>query len=55
MSDVRGGFVTAQAARAEYGVVTDGDTLDAAATLVLRANRPEVGRFYRQEYVNVLV
>jgi N-methylhydantoinase B len=55
MSDVRGGFVTAQAARAEYGVVTDGDALDAAATLVLRANRPEVGRFYRQEYVNVLV
>ena len=55
MSDVLGGFVTAQAARDDYGVATDGEAFDAAATLALRANRPAVGRFFRQEYVDVLV
>lgn len=55
MSDVLGGFVTAAAARADYGVVTDGEVLDVAATQTLRADRPAVGRFYRQEYVDALV
>lgn len=55
MTDVLGGFVTAEAARSEYGVVTDGLVLDAPATKALRADRPQVGRFYRQEYVDALV
>lgn len=55
MQDVLGGFVTPHTARADYGVVTDGAVLDHAATRKLRADRPAVGRFYRQEYVDALV
>jgi len=35
-TDVRRGFVTVEAARAEYGVVIEGDAVDEAATAVLR-------------------
>ncbi|KAJ55357.1 methylhydantoinase [Actibacterium mucosum KCTC 23349] len=53
--DVLGGFVSADAACKEYGVVINGDMLDVAATRALRAQRPETRRFYRQEYVDALV
>jgi len=52
---VLSGFVSAEAARTDYGVVVDGDNLDAQATQALRENRPETRRFYRQEYVDALV
>ncbi|MFN3937691.1 MAG: hydantoinase B/oxoprolinase family protein [Gemmobacter sp.] len=50
LEDVLGGFVTAEAAAAEYGVaVTDG-RLDAAGTAALRACRPPVRMFHRGDY-----
>lgn len=55
LDDVLGGFVTHQAAKTEYGVVTNGVMLDEAATAALRADRPVTGRFFRQEYVDALV
>lgn len=55
LKDVLGGFVTAEAARADYGVVISGDALDVAATDALRADRPEIRRFFRKEYVDALV
>ena len=36
LTDVRRGFVTAEAARAEYGVVIDDDAVDDEATGTLR-------------------
>lgn len=55
MQDVIGGFVTPKVARTDYGVITDGAALDPDATRKLRADRPAVGRFYRQEYVDALI
>lgn len=54
LEDVLGGFVTAAAARQHYGVVIAADAVDAAATAALRAKRPDVRAFHRQEYVDVL-
>jgi N-methylhydantoinase B len=55
LSDVLGGFVTAETARNEYGVVIENGRLDHDATLSLRSNRPETLRFHRQEYVDAFV
>ena len=55
LKDVLGGFVSPDAARAEYGVVLQDDALDETATAALRRDRPETRRFYRQEYVDALV
>lgn len=55
LTDVTGGFVTAAAARQHYGVViTDADTVDAAATAVLRQTRPASKAFHRNIYLNEL-
>lgn len=55
LEDVLDGFVTAVAARDLYGVVIDEDEVNTDATQTLRADRPKVGRFFRQEYVDALV
>lgn len=53
LEDVRAGFVSAEAARAQYGVVLGGDAVDAAATQRLRADRPAPqGLFHRREYAD---
>ncbi len=54
LEDVRGGFVSAAAARRHYGVVIADDAIDLAATETLRADRFVVGNFHRHEYVDVL-
>jgi N-methylhydantoinase B len=54
MEDVRGGFVSTEAARRHYGVVLDG-SVDAAATTALRSSRTVTRAFHRHEYVDVLV
>lgn len=50
LEDVLGGFVTPEAARAEYGVVIVEDALDQTATEALRADRPAVKAFHRNTY-----
>ncbi|QDZ00307.1 hydantoinase B/oxoprolinase family protein [Nitratireductor mangrovi] len=55
LEDVLGGFVSVEAARERYGVVIDGGAVDADATARLRATKPAVRRFHRQEYVDALV
>ncbi|MEM6740473.1 MAG: hydantoinase B/oxoprolinase family protein [Pseudomonadota bacterium] len=40
LRDVSAGFVSAEAARAEYGVVIEAGSVDAAATAALRSERP---------------
>lgn len=55
LEDVLDGFVTEDAALDLYGVVIKNDELDVAATKIHRADRPKVGRFYRQEYVDALI
>ncbi|CEJ11809.1 Acetophenone carboxylase delta subunit [bacterium YEK0313] len=54
LEDVLGGFVSAEAARRHYGVVIAGRSVDEAATRRLRADRPEVRSFHRNEYVDVI-
>ncbi|MBP1842701.1 N-methylhydantoinase B [Rhizobium petrolearium] len=54
LEDVLGGFVSAEAAERLYGVVMNGNRIDEAATVALRANRPATRAFHRQEYVDVL-
>jgi N-methylhydantoinase B len=51
---VHGGFVSVDAARRLYGVVIRGESVDATATVALRADRPESRAFHRKEYVDVL-
>ena len=53
MEDVRGGFVSIEAARRHYGVVLD-DGVDAAATTALRSRRTVTRAFHRHEYVDAL-
>jgi N-methylhydantoinase B len=52
LADVRGGFVSPEAARAEYGVAlsADGRAVDEAATRTLRARRYPARLFHRGEY-----
>ena len=52
--DVAGGFVSVERAVALYGVHTDGDTVDRAATDAHRAGRPAAKAFHRTEYVDHL-
>ncbi|MCC7273849.1 MAG: hydantoinase B/oxoprolinase family protein [Alphaproteobacteria bacterium] len=52
--DVLGGFTSAAAARALYGVVLDGDAIDTPATAALRADRPATKLFHRRDYVDAL-
>jgi N-methylhydantoinase B len=54
LDDVRGGFVSVDAARRFYGVAIRGEAVDDAATTVLRSDRPQAGAFHRKEYVDVL-
>jgi len=54
LEDVRGGFVSVDAARRLYGVAIADDALDLAATKSLRANRPATRAFHRHEYVDSL-
>jgi N-methylhydantoinase B len=50
LADVQGGFVSAEAAARDYGVVIDGTAIDLAATEACRAARPAPGLFHRREY-----
>ena len=52
--DVRDGFVSAQAARRDYGVVLREGELDAAATTQLREARPAAKAFHRRGYVDAI-
>lgn len=54
LEDVLGGYVSREAAQRLYGVALAGNRLDEAATATLRASRPTVKRFHRQEYVDAL-
>lgn len=55
LEDVMGGFVSEENAAQFYGVVLDGETVDAAATAARRARRPAVRNFHRHRYVDALV
>jgi N-methylhydantoinase B len=54
LEDVLGGYVSHEAAERLYGVVLDCDRVDEEATARMRASRPSIRRFHRQEYVDVL-
>ena len=54
LDDVLGGFVSQEAAARHYGVVIDGNAVDAAATSARRARRPGSRRFHRHEYVDAI-
>jgi N-methylhydantoinase B len=53
--DVLDGFVSSEAALAEYGVVIRGETVDRAATEARRADRSETKAFHRGTYVDAIV
>ncbi len=53
--DVLDGFVSAEAALAEYGVVIRGETVDRAATEARRAERSGTKAFHRGTYVDAIV
>jgi N-methylhydantoinase B len=50
LADVLGGFVSAEAAARDYGVVLRDGTIDTTATDARRARRPQPGLFHRREY-----
>lgn len=54
LADVRGGFVSAEAARRDYGVAIVDGALDETATARLRAQRPSAGAFHRGTYADAL-
>jgi N-methylhydantoinase B len=54
LADVRGGFVSAEAARRDYGVAITEGALDEVATARLRAQRPPAGAFHRRTYADAL-
>ena len=54
LEDVRGGFVSLDAARRLYGVAICGETVDETTTTVLRSDRPLTRAFHRKEYVDAL-
>jgi N-methylhydantoinase B len=55
LEDVRGGFVSIDAARAQYGVAIAGDAVDAVATARLRSDRSRpAGLFHRREYADAV-
>ena len=50
LEDFLGGFVSAESARALYGVAISGTALDLAETQKLRAARPATALFHRERY-----
>jgi N-methylhydantoinase B len=54
LEDVRGGFVSVDAARRLYGVAIRGEAVDEATTAVLRSDRPQASGFHRKDYFDVL-
>jgi N-methylhydantoinase B len=56
LADVRGGFVSRDAAERDYGVVlaADGASVDGAATRARRADRPPTRLFHRGAYADAL-
>jgi N-methylhydantoinase B len=52
--DIRGGFVSVEAARRDYGVVVGNGLLDQPATAALRAAKPEMRGFHRRRYVDAI-
>ena len=54
LEDVLGGFVGLDAARDRYGVAIADERVDERETERLRAERPKVGAFHRNEYVDAL-
>ena len=56
LADVRGGFISREAARDEYGVALtpDGRAVDKAATAKLRAKRYPTKLFHRGEYLDAM-
>jgi N-methylhydantoinase B len=56
LADVRGGFVSREAAARDYGVViaADGRSVDEAATRSRRAVRPATRLFHRRTYADAL-
>ncbi|MBL8589927.1 MAG: hydantoinase B/oxoprolinase family protein [Methylobacteriaceae bacterium] len=55
LEDVRGGFVSLEAARRDYGVAIVDDALDPAGTAALRRVRPAAKAFHRGSYVDELL
>ncbi len=55
LEDVRGGYVTEEAARRLYGVVIRADAIDIARHRGGARHRPPVKKFHRGEYRDVLV
>jgi N-methylhydantoinase B len=55
LRDVLEGYVSPEAAEAEYGVVIVGDAIDHEATDAARADRPATRAFHRKAYVDALV
>jgi N-methylhydantoinase B len=54
LDDVEGGFVSAEAALHDYGVVIRDAVLDQAATAARRQDRPASKAFHRMTYADVL-
>ena len=54
LEDVLGGFVSEAAAYEHYGVVFDAGRIDAAATQTRRLARPQIQKFHRKVYADVL-
>jgi N-methylhydantoinase B len=54
LADVEAGFISAGAARRDYGVAIRGGALDAAATAALRADRHTGGLFHRKGYTDAV-
>jgi N-methylhydantoinase B len=54
LGDVLDGFVSVEAAAAQYGVVVADETVDGAATDARRAARPAAKAFHQKQYVDAL-
>ena len=54
LQDIADGFISADAAQHDYGVVVVNDAIDEAATCALRAKRPPAKAFHRKEYVDAI-
>ncbi len=56
LTDIRGGFVSREAAEREYGVVVtaDGKSIDADATSARRAHHPATKLFHRKAYADAM-
>ena len=56
LTDIRGGFVSREAAARDYGVIvtSDGKAIDADATRARRAQRPATKLFHRKVYADAM-